>query len=49
LPRDGNRDAITWAGAAVADLLNSSEKARTGRLMLPNPVADMHVPVVVRL
>jgi Ca-activated chloride channel family protein len=36
-------------GAAVADVLNDFDKAPTGRLMLPNLLVDLPVPVLVRL
>jgi Ca-activated chloride channel family protein len=36
-------------GTAVSDVLNDLERASTGRLMLPNLVADMPVLAVVRL
>ena len=37
------------AGVSVSDVLNDLERVPTGRLMLPNLVADMPMPVVVRL
>jgi len=36
-------------GASLSEILNDFEKAPTGRLMLPNLVVGMPIPVVVRL
>src|SRR5262249_47954844 len=37
------------AGATVSDVLNDLERAQGGRLMLPNLVVGMPIPVVLRL